>query len=494
MNALYSYFYGSSGEVRANKRLPRKSPRGEHPSESTSLLNGESSTRDEEEVSPPEPPKPTDTKNPSVNEFFFPKGNQSIQRYYQFKASPATPLAALHNRPDADASDVCNPTGRGVTGVLRRSAIVPSHGMDESRTHILVSVGGRSGWARIQTAGSELAPFRPADTFVSRDAWMGNHSFQCKGKVMLGSDAPSLLFSNGLLVIGLTFHFAVLLPRLARASRELPPVWLLSNQEAMLWTSVFLAVWSFATLWITAVIDPGILPALSSPLKPKPPTDGTSFGGPLGYRYCSTCNIFRPPRSKHCNSCNVCVSHFDHHCPWTGNCIGERNHRPFFFFVTFVTFLSLFSMVTDFRLLMCAYQLFMIESGDPLPSNMSSLTDIDNLIQVGHSTSSAVWHVLAHQPVVVVYGVFIFLCSWSLFSLFCYHVLIISVAQTTNERVRGVYGITPNTADRGCCLNWVNFCCKTSPGSRLPSDFSAIVNLEKPRVETVWSRQDPTDL
>ncbi|CAN0520889.1 unnamed protein product, partial [Laminaria digitata] len=33
-----------------------------------------------------------------------------------------------------------------------------------------------------------------------------------------------------------------------------------------------------------------------------------------GFKYCQTCNMFRPPRSKHCHSCNNCVDR------WVGVC------------------------------------------------------------------------------------------------------------------------------------------------------------------------------
>lgn len=50
-------------------------------------------------------------------------------------------------------------------------------------------------------------------------------------------------------------------------------------------------------------------------------------------RFCTTCNVWRPPRATHCSTCNVCVRNFDHHCPWVGICIGQYNHRWFFLFL-----------------------------------------------------------------------------------------------------------------------------------------------------------------
>jgi hypothetical protein len=99
-------------------------------------------------------------------------------------------------------------------------------------------------------------------------------------------------------IVGVGFYLVAVLPKLE------DPSWLLTVRQNFILTCALLVI-SITSFWACAVTDPGILPPLSSPMKPPVPTD-VHVGGPLGHRYCSTCNIFRPPRSKHC-SCVQCL-------------------------------------------------------------------------------------------------------------------------------------------------------------------------------------------
>jgi len=92
---------------------------------------------------------------------------------------------------------------------------------------------------------------------------------------------------------------------------------------------------AFVTMLLTSFVNPGIVPRNSAPPQLPPHVERTNmryllFGDTcITQKLCTTCNIFRPPRSKHCTFCNNCVLRFDHHCTFLGTCVGLRNYRYF---------------------------------------------------------------------------------------------------------------------------------------------------------------------
>ena len=257
-----------------------------------------------------------------------------------------------------------------------------------------------------------------------------------------------------------------------------------------------LLAYVYANLWGAGFSDPGILPRLHRHLKPDmpPPTAtigpvssapaaGTSKSRSLAisapsalpsvaattttatagasahqetnnpaneWKFCETCNIYRPPRSKHCLACQNCVEEFDHHCPWTGNCIAKRNYRYFLRFLVSLT----------------AYVLAVL---------VISVTVLIDQVAAAHGTNSekqfftgiyASWSTLATAMVT-------FLSIWSLISLLIFHVQLISLGQTTNEHIRAVYTNHANPFNRGFWGNCLHAC----TGEREPSMLDSQTEL-----------------
>jgi len=143
-------------------------------------------------------------------------------------------------------------------------------------------------------------------------------SFFCEGYIMWGPYAWFMIF--------ITFPLIVLATILNYA-------FVLKNEA--LWLNVLTAligIFTLILLCFTAFRDPGFIPR--RPLCEDAPPNG--YKGELDgeiWKWCATCNIWRPPTSKHCKQCDACVRMFDHHCPWTGNCVGQRNYNSFYSFI-----------------------------------------------------------------------------------------------------------------------------------------------------------------
>jgi len=136
------------------------------------------------------------------------------------------------------------------------------------------------------------------------------------------------------------------------------------------------------------------------------------------YKWCSTCQIWRPPRASHCQYCDNCIKEFDHHCPFVMNCIGERNYGSFMLFNLSVVALLMAVIASVFTAL---------ESGE----NGSHTATIIGIVAV---------------------CVFSLIMFCIMFSFFGFHCWLIITGHTTKEQMkqwRGNNRKDDNTVDDG---------------------------------------------
>ena len=294
--------------------------------------------------------------------------------------------------------------------------------------------------------------------------WPGNNRFFCGGRCMLGADLGYFCLSHAMIVLPVVaFVVSQPLPHGEGVPYANPLSFVgVQSSDGLVYSGVvaFLMLLAEALLWTAALTDPGILPRNLGECSVEgwerhidPQTQAPYFYNAkfdtetywdippeVCPRYCATCNLQKPPRSKHCSACDNCVDRFDHHCPWVGNCIGRRNYRTFTFFLAAVSLLD--AALTAFTVLFFAgkYELYELD-----------FRNVDVIIAV----------------VLFAYGVFMLL---SLGGLGAYHLNLIAINETTNEHVKGIFAAddVENPHHHGCCTNYAVLCCdETQPKSRL---------------------------
>lgn len=203
----------------------------------------------------------------------------------------------------------------------------------------------------------EMAEYRAGVKLYQ--VWPGKNRFCFSGRCMTGpwSDCgPNTCVWTIILVPVTVFYVAL--------GKEL---WF--KFPSLFITTTVAFSWTMVALVLTGWSDPGIIPRQtraqawqqakelegslggdSSDSKhaqlPKSLVVDNNEGGRDVWKFCRTCNIYRPPRASHCEDCDNCVKEFDHHCPFVGNCVGERNYGPFCAFLICVVALLMSVLIS----------------------------------------------------------------------------------------------------------------------------------------------------
>lgn len=273
---------------------------------------------------------------------------------------------------------------------------------------------------RLQLCGGPIAPFGLEDAFKEqfKGDYKGQSTFFFGGRFVTGQISNVASTACMTILPGL-YYMCVVVPRVLPQ----PEGW-----SCMLGISSRILAWTILIAFpLASFSNPGIVPRnLERPRELDHHLD--LRGNPAArylrinmrtvkQKYCLTCQIYRPPRSKHCQFCDNCVLRFDHHCTWLGTCVGLNNYR---YFVTLIYVASLY-------LMQCVWVICHLLGEDSTP-NWGMWEIFEPFIEE--------WKLI----LLLVYCIVLLL---AVLLLSVYHAVITLQNLTTNEHVKNYYRDNP---------------------------------------------------